>query len=49
MHRWNQLVLRQLVLRCLNVDPASRPSMEEVQRELEQQERDLQALFTATP
>jgi hypothetical protein len=41
--------LRQLVLRCLNVDPASRPSMEEVQRELEQQERDLQALFTATP
>ena len=41
--------LRQLVLRCLNVDPACRPSMEEVQRELEQQERDFQALFTATP
>jgi hypothetical protein len=39
--------LRQLVLRCLSADPACRPSMEEVQRELEQQQEDLQALLTA--
>jgi serine/threonine protein kinase len=41
--------LRQLVLRCLSADPACRPSMEEVQRALKQQEKDLQALITAAP